>query len=236
MKKLSLILGLGLIAMGANAATLKLTMVGDKEIQNGETIVFNDGEIDQKDGYYTYWCFDPEIMITGSEAGAITLNFECTTGQSIQCCISSDLGCISGETVNIPSFNLAANTPTPMMFDYTEQPRRPGSETLPTDVTANVSVKYLSDETSEIKFTMIFNHKDENAVSNVREEDAKLIVNNGAIEYATAEAAVLNVYDTCGRLVISEKVNGNGSVATTGLGKGVYVYTLGAKSGKFLVK
>lgn len=56
------------------------------------------------------------------------------------------------------------------------------------------------------------------------------------LNYSVAQPSKLEIYGITGALVISQKVAAEGSVSLDSLHPGVYIYSLGQKSGKILVR
>ena len=61
-------------------------------------------------------------------------------------------------------------------------------------------------------------------------------VTGTGIVYALNAPSTLAVYNICGSQVASAAVQGEGVYDISGLTKGIYIYSVAGKSGKFIVK
>ena len=68
------------------------------------------------------------------------------------------------------------------------------------------------------------------------ETAVKASYRNNVLTYSLDAPATLAVYSITGAVALNRTVSGNGSVDFSTLPKGIYVYTLGGKANKVLVK
>lgn len=233
MKKIYMLAAAAILAAGAHAQTLTFAM-GGTEIAPGSTVTFNDGEIEIDQEYnWGMWKFDPHISLTSDINGTVDVIANCTSGQVIQMCAGGM--CEKAARVEKNNVQLTAGTPLDIMFEYEEEVEDNPDIKVPENVTTEISAQYTGNPASKVSFIIIINSNMGGTIS-VYEKAGQLTSMNGSLEYSVEDACTLTLYSQGGERVLSTEVEGNGSVSTAGLAKGVYVYTLGAKSGKLVVK
>ena len=103
--------------------------------------------------------------------------------------------------------------------------------------TAEVTARLGSDTK---KFTIKFVYADPSGIQSTQANQT-IRYNGQALQYRATRPAILNVYSTAGRLVKSERINGDGNLNLNDLNQGVFMYEVvsgGVRtaSGKVLVK
>ena len=103
--------------------------------------------------------------------------------------------------------------------------------------TAKVSARLGSDTKN---FTIKFVYADPNGIQSTQANQT-IRYNGQALQYHATRPAILNVYSTAGRLVKSERINGDGNLNLNDLNQGVFMYEVVSSgvrtaSGKVLVK
>lgn len=227
MKKIYLAVAAALFATCAQAQTLQF-MFGDKILEPGQTIEFNEAEIIDEPDYYS-WAMKPDLYIVGSEADEINVNVNCETGQSVMFCMGGS--CKMGSTVSTENYKINANTPESLEFHIEGYDRD-----IPADVITHFTAFYTYNDDVLAEFTLIMNKNGVVKTATLYEEGEELFSVNGELKYNVNGTSDLTLYTTDGRRVLNQTVSGNGSVSTAALANGVYVYTLGTKSGKVIVK
>lgn len=231
MKKIYLMAGALLLSLGMNAQTLKFTM-GGKDVEAGSTQYCNDGKIDEYPGTGAQWAFDAHICVVGDKTGSVTVIGENMSGGNIGLCFGGQ--CEQAPRVEKTS-TVTANVPLDAQFEYLGM-ELGENVTVPKNVITELTAQYDDTPESLIKLTVIFNSDEQGGTVSVYEQGETLTSVNGALEYSVEGTAELALYTTDGSKVISQTVYGNGSISTANLTKGVYVYSLGTKSGKVIVK
>lgn len=231
MKKFYMLAALAAMAMGANAQTIIFTM-GDKTLTPGETVVFNDMHktADYGDDGYDYM-YDPKLYFTASQAGNVDGTVICTTGQDVQFCLGGS--CERNPKIIKTGVKVPANEPQNTQFEFGGSTYS-ADELPPKDVKVDITMQYTGKPETAVSLHFEFN-KDLSSVTMVQ-DDVKIVATPGEVRYNTAEKAVLNLYTMGGQLAAKATVHGNGAINTSNLPKGVYIYTLGNKSGKLIVK
>ena len=226
MKRLYLPLLAVLLGMSAQARELTF-YIGDTPITDGQTINFTDIEVTDRGDTYNV-TMAPELYIASDIfTSKLSVTATCTSGQQIQMCAGGT--CQAGTTVTKSDIAIQPNTKLALEFDY-------NARNLSGDVPVVVTTIEAQDGTytathksftivmgSQASVTVIENHNELHAVA-------------GAIEYALDAPAVFALYNIDGLLVTSQQLNGHGSISTAGLPTGVYVYTLGDRSGKLYIR
>lgn len=229
MKKLYLTLMAAAVAMAANAKELTFSM-GDNTIANGSTVYFDNIEIDSYEGGKDI-IMEPGIMLKSDvAANNIVVVAECKSGQKIQLCAGG--ACESGTSITKTGVSIAAGATIPLLFDYIAFNQAPDAE-IPT-IETYIAAMYAGDDDSMKTFTIIMG-KDVAGVKVIETTPKSLKCTAGAIEYSVSESAQLAIYNTEGKLVLNENVSGNGTISTSHLRQGIYVYTLGNEKGKLYI-
>lgn len=232
MKKIYLMAALAAFGV-ATASADKLTFyVAGTEVTPGETVKSSALESfwDEAEQFGDY-TMDPKVTLKSDVAGSVDITTSCTTGQTIQLCAGGD--CMSNTSVTKQGVAIAANTDLDLMLECKGW-YESADEAVPEDVTVDVSAQYTGNAASEVKFVLVMNAKS-NSVT-VLAVDPEFRFNGTAIEYNVKGLTAAALYDLQGRCVLSANVSGNGTLDTTALAAGVYVYTLGEKTGKIYVK
>lgn len=229
MKKLYLTLMAAAVAMAANAKELTFTM-GDTPIANESTVYFDNIEIESYDGGMDV-VMNPGIMLKSDvAANNIVVVAQCTSGQSIQLCAGG--ACEMGAAITKTGVSIDAGASIPLMFEYMAFGMAPDDE-IPT-VETYIATMYEGDDDSMKTFTIVMG-KDVAGVKVIETTPKSLKCTTGAIEYSVNESANLALYNLKGKLALSENVSGNGTISTTHLPSGIYVYTLGNEKGKIYI-
>jgi len=226
MKKFYLAVAATLFATCAQAQTLQFKL-GDQVLEPGQKVEYNEIEITDEPDYYE-WSIEPPLYIVGSETENINATAKCTSGHQIMFCMG--LSCQFGTDVSIENYQITANKPEYVQFHINGYDKN-----IPTDIITNFLVYYTNNEDVSTTLTLILNNSQVKTAT-IYEEGEELVSINGALEYSVNGTSDLTLYTTDGRRVLNQTVSGNGSVSTASLANGVYVYTLGTKSGKVIVK
>lgn len=231
MKKIYAFIAGILVAGTAAAQTVNFTQ-NNNVIANGSTFEYNNAEIeDWSDMGYGYEVkFDPMIYISTTADVTVDVEAVCTTGQSINLCCGGT--CVGGTTVVKSGVQLSAETPVYTRFDYDQY--FSDLSKVPATISTDLTVYKAGTKTALTAITVVF-HYGNNSVTVITKDNAFSYA-NGAISYFVDGSAAAALYTTDGRCVLNTKVSGRGSISTTGIPAGVYIYRLGSKTGKILIK
>lgn len=235
MKKFYILAAVTAIAISADAQTLKFTVEGN-EITPGQTISYTskDSEITILPNMVN-WFIAPEIKVTGSETGTIDVSASCSSGQEVSLCCGSD--CETGASVFKRNVGITADIPFNIEFDYHGyKTGAPDDTSYLYNVVTAISTEYSGQPSTGTAFTLVINPNQQGGTLTIFENGDSLVSEGGALTYSVECESELNLYDADGKNVLSVKVNGNGSLSASSLKNGVYVYTLGSKSGKVIVR
>ncbi len=224
MKKFTLFAACAAFALGMNAQTVMFTQKGT-EIPDGETLTCTDWT---DDGYGTFTC-DPEISILSTQNMLVDVTAECLTeDRTVALCCGG--ACMMGSKVVKNNISLTANVPLPAEF-HTEYYDEPDTPTFITNL-------YVTEAGSDTKLTSItvITKGGGNAVSVFEADNTLVRYENGELVYSAETPCDLVLYSTNGQCVLEQKVSGNGSIKAAELSAGVYVYTIGNKSGKVVIR
>lgn len=233
MKKFYMIAAAALVAMSASAESLKFVRGEERTVVGpGQTIVCNNWTFDDMTGELM---MNPELYVLSDETATVRCVVKSVTGQDFQCCMGGECAVASKDRDLEKEGNVTANVPFDTKFEYVSRTAEDISE-IDKDMIAQLTLSYTffgAQPTEPV--TVIFNQS-EGGTNQVFDKGETLVSVDGSLEYNIEGAAQFRLFDTKGNVVIKQDVNGNGSISTASLDKGVYVYTLGTRSGKVFVK
>lgn len=215
-----------LMAGSASAQTINFVNAKGEVIESGSTVICNEYEGNEFTGYE----YKSGIQILSDENAKVNVKATCLTANITMCCGGL---CESGETVEKKDVQLTANTPLDIKLDYF------CLDTANEDyqniaVTLDLkSAEFIGGSLSTI--TVIFNATEDASVDNIAADSAISYV-NGELRYAVEGETAATIFDATGKAVVSTVVSGAGAISTDDLTNGIYVYRVGNKSGKILVK
>lgn len=236
MKKLLLLFASSALCLCAQAKELTF-WDGDKKIEPNAEITYGGYELTDMGGGFSELKYAPDLYIS-SDLFTSTLNVTvtCLSGHNLQICCGGQ--CIAatpdkpGEKTNL---KVQSNQKLPLDFDYVQFPYTGGEMPV---VKAKIEAQDGKNEATHIAFTITMDPKT-GAVKSV-ETVQPVSVANGRLEYSLPGNGTIELFAITGRSVLKANVHGSGTVDTSDLARGVYVYTLttasGNRSGKFIVK
>lgn len=220
---------LGALALAATAQARQLTFyLGDQPITPGTTVEFANIEVEEEAGVQ-YVTMAPDLYIGTDLYMKLTIVAECTSGQSIQMCAGG--ACAKGTTVTKQNVAVSTGAKVPLAFEFEEEFDE--GEAIP-NVTTKFSAVCPDYPDTKIEFELVMG-KDLNSLTLV-EVPAEIKFAGGAIEYNVHAATDFALYNVLGGCVSHATLTGHGSLSTSALKPGLYVYTLGKKSGKIVIK
>lgn len=234
MKHLYLAAAALLVATAANAKTLQF-LDGETPIANGETLQNNTIKYDEwtdKEGNVNYDAtYYPDLYLTADyNTGALTLIAECTSGQQIQLCFGGQ--CELGTTITKHTEGLQTGQKAALEYEYMFGPVESNTALPQEGITTIFSCTDDTDPSTAITMTVVYDPFQDGV--KVVETGRHLTMANGNIAFIAEGNDQLNVYNVNGVRVLNAK--GNGTLSTSSLAPGLYIYTLGSETGKFIVK
>lgn len=232
MKKIYAFIAAAIVAGSASAQTVNFTR-NNEVIENGSTFEFTDVKIEDWSEYGLGYVFkfDPEIYITTTADTKVDVVAECTTGQTINLCCGGN--CVNGKTVTKSDIQLTASKPLNTKFDY--EGTVMDLANIPSLVSTDLTVYKAGTKTALTSITVVFKYG-ENGVAAVITNDKSFSFANGAINYTVEGNTNAALYNAEGKCVLNTEVNGQGSISTTGIPAGIYIYRLGNKTGKIFIR
>lgn len=231
MKKFYLLAAAMLVAGASQAAGLSF-LLGESPIANGEEVTYTDYKVENYEEDVDV-LFEPHMYLTADYAtGPVTLTAVCTSGQKIQICAGGD--CVDAANVEKKLTPLAANEKLDLQFHYTAMQVLPDAVASLKECVTVLSASDDNDAAISTTCTVIFSTNNSGIKS--IEYGKNVAVANGRIAYSVNGAESLRVYSLSGNTVVGATVEGNGTVDVNHLAPGIYVYTLGNASGKFIVR
>lgn len=224
MKK-TLLIASALFALTMQAQDVKFVH-GNQTIEQGSTYKCYDWNYDDLNGEYLS---DPEISLCSDID--ITVNVVAkseSTDHFLQLCCGGL--CARGSEVIKENISLTANTPLATQFEAGYY-----DDMEPQTIISTLSV-YENGTNNLINSITVICDANSNSVALFEADNNSVKAADGKLLYTVDSATTLALYGTDGTRVVETAVEGNGEINTTGLEKGVYVYTIGKKCGKIIVK
>ncbi len=232
MKRIFTLLSTILVAL-TSYAQLEITDEAGKVIENGGTIEFKAEETDLGGGFVILDCAPtaPYLTNKGASSANLTVTVTRTEVDKLTWC-GITTTCLPMTTLQeVRSASLGAGQKTPLQLHADFESGQYAT------YTAEVTARLGSDTK---KFTIKFVYADRSGIQSTQANQT-IRYNGQALQYHATRPAILNVYSTAGRLVKSERINGDGNLNLNDLNQGVFMYEVvsgGVRtaSGKVLVK
>ncbi len=227
MKKFYLVLCSTLLCFASQARELTF-YIGDTPIENGATVEFTDINVEDYGDYKEVTMAPALYVSTDLFTNALSVTATCTSGQTIQLCAGGN--CQAGTTVTKSNVTISTNQKLPLQFEYIAE--LDGDEEVPV-VTAKIEAQDGTYEATYKSYTIVMGKQ--TGVTLI-ENSPELTYAEGAFEYNLTAPEAFALYNTVGLQVLGAQLEGHGTLAADGLTAGIYVYTLGSKTGKIYVK
>lgn len=212
--------------MSANARQLTFYN-GETPVENGASITFNDVQVTPA-GANKEVMIAPELSL-GTDTYSSQISLVCKSdGESVQMCAGG--ACEQGKTIK-KTLKINGGKTVPLQFEY--------MATLPKDaaVPKIVCTFEAQDGTyADTKITMTVVLNGENGGIEAIVNGYELYSDAEGVHYNVEGARQLALYGITGMKVLQRTVSGSGVIATGEIPAGIYVYTLGNKSGKIIVR
>jgi len=229
MKKLYLSICLavaGLLTMQARELTF---YIGETPIADGQSISFTDIIVNDN-GDYSEVKMAPDLYLgTDIFSNEVNMTATCTSGQEIQLCAGG--ACKKGVTVEKTGLSVSPSAKLALDFEYIAE--LDAGVAVPT-VTATIEAQDGDRAETKKAFTIVMSAK-AGSITLIAERD-DLRFTRAGIEYSLDAPADFALYTADGLRVLSTRLSGSGTLVTDGMAEGIYVYTLGNRSGKIYIK
>lgn len=230
MKKLYLTLAAALIGTASMAARELTFYLGNTPIANEETVTFKDIETVPIGGGATLVTMAPQLYLHSDiKMTQLIISAKCVSGQSISLCVNNS--CENDVEIEKEKVTIQANEKMDLQFEYIDN--LPSGQQIPQVVTDFMAMESGRENTKKT-FTLIMNPT--NGVASVIAGNDQFRAVSGGIEYSFDAPTAVAIYSITGQKTISTQLNGNGTLSTSELPAGVYVYTLNGKSGKIYIR
>lgn len=232
MKRIFTLLSTILVAL-TSYAQLEITDEAGNVIENGGTIEFKAEVLDLGGGYIVLDCAPaaPYLTNKGASAANLTVTVKRSEADKLTWCGITTSCEPMKELQEVRSASLGAGQKTPLQLHADFEKEQYAT------YTAEVTARLGSDTK---KFTIKFVYTEPEGIQSTQANQA-IRYNGQALQYHATRPAILNVYSTAGRLVKSERINGDGNLNLNDLNQGVFMYEvvsggMRTASGKVLVK
>ena len=232
MKRIFTLLSTILVVL-TSYAQLEITDDKGNVIENGGTWEFKVEEMELGPGVVILDGAPAAPFLTnkGASSANLTVTVTRTEADKLTWC-GITTSCLPMTTLQeVRSASLGADQKTPLQLHADFESGQYAT------YTAEVTARLGSDTKN---FTIKFVYADPNGIQSAQANQT-IRYNGQALQYHATRPAILNVYSTAGRLVKSERINGDGSLNLNDLNQGVFMYevvsgNVRTASGKVLVK
>ena len=232
MKRIFTLLSTILVAL-TSYAQLEITDDKGNVIENGGTVEFKAEVIDLGNGSVFLDCSpaDPYLTNKGASSANLTVTVKRSESDKLSWCGITTSCQPMTNLQEVRSTSLGAGQKTPLQLHADFESGQYAT------YTANVTARLGSDTK---QFTIKFVYAEPDGIQSTQANQT-IRYNGQALQYHATRPAILNVYSTAGRLVKSERINGDGNLNLNDLNQGVFMYEVvsgGVRtaSGKVLVK
>lgn len=214
-----------LLCLSAQARELTFWMDG-RQIKPGETVECNNVSIIEEDTYKEV-TMDPKLSISSDiYTSQLTVTATCTSGQDIRMCAGGS--CMGGESVTKKNVKVQANQKLNLEFEYI------GELDLEEKIPVVTTVFEAQDGTyAETLVQFVLTMCEEGASVSVIEVADEIRPVAGGLQYSLETPARFELHTVGGACVHSAELSGNGTVSAA---PGLYIYTIGNKTGKVFIK
>lgn len=225
MKKIFTTLALAFACVAPSFAALTATYDG-KAIEYGDVITLTSENFKEEIPAFLYVAEAAFDMKTDAKEVSYTVTADC---ENFQFCYGSncfDLPKVGDEYTR--SGKMTGSTEIQIHVNFM------GVSALPEATGEMQIILDNGNESDMLAFTVKFDTKPAGVEG--LETAVKASYRNNVLTYSLDAPATLAVYSITGAVALNRTVSGNGSVDFSTLPKGIYVYTLGGKANKVLVK
>lgn len=219
------------VALAFTAQARQLSFyIDDTPITSGSTIEFTDVIVDDY-GTAMDVTMAPNLYVsTDLFTNELTVKATCTSGEMISMCAGGN--CSSGTTVTKEGVTVQTGEKLPLRFEYMATELDSGTE-IPT-VTTLIEAEVAGDAGTHIEFVIVMGPEGASVVEIERAQS--VVVTSAGLVYNLDAPATLTLYNMCGNRVLEAGLSGSGVLNTGNLARGLYIYSLGGKSGKLFIK
>jgi hypothetical protein len=241
MKKFySLILGLA-CAISASAATPQLLKSDGTVIANGGTATVTELEAALKLPTGTKYQFNSGLYVKGETKGNMTIycvigetSASAGTNMGAQLCVGGGCNVPDGSILSKDFEYSTANEAVDLALHYVDSKFQTTEPTV--SISMTVSAYYTATPNEKTTINLVMSNAEGAGVNNVINNANAVSFANNILSYSVDSASSIQVYDLTGKLVRNVKVSGNGELNLNGLNAGLYIYRMGEKTAKILVK
>lgn len=231
MKKLYVTIIAALLGSSSLAARELVFYMGTTPIADKENVQFKDIEISSIGGGRSEVSMEPQLyLFTDIVTSSVKISANCISGQTISMCAGGSCG-VPNTSIVKENISIASNQKLPLEFHY-EGILEAGQE-APQVVTEFEAVDTRRPETLK-SFTLVMNPQ--SGVATVIGTNNSFRAVSGGIEYSFDAPTAVEIFNTAGRKMLSDTFSGSGTLSTSGLDAGVYIYSLNGVSGKIYIR
>lgn len=223
-----------------NAQTLTFLDMDQNPIANGGTYTFEGWEpedvVDGQFAEYASVIINPDLYVVSSEDDVITVQATSLTGAAFQLCTTNPCVYSSPENLTLTKDDVDVLEDVPLSLKL---------ESIYTYLDEVVDIPYIeilieawsnSEPENKISMTLKMGNLDKAGVEKIASQGNVVKILGKTLTYDVTGNSAINIYSLSGKTVVSRNVSGNGSINLGNLPKGVYVYKVAGKTGKFIIK
>lgn len=227
MKKFYAICAAALMAAAPLSARELVFYVGEEAVEPGTTVTVSDFNFvpgtpmqAMDPDLYLY----SDIIVTN-----VTITADCTSGQTIQLCAGGD--CVANVKIVKEGISIGTGVKLPMKYEYMEM--NPGATAFPRVVTDFTAV---DEDHPDVKasFTLVMDTS--LGVATIVGNENSFRAVNGGIAYSFDVPTAVELHTLAGEKALGAVLEGAGTLSTSDLEPGIYVYNAGGKTGKIYIR
>lgn len=227
MKKLYIALAAALLGTASIQARELTFYIGNQAIANGASVEFTEIEAETIGSNIEVYMAPQLYLMADVPMTSVTVS----TKSNLETSICAGSLCVSGTEVVKENIKLDANKKLDLQFHY--EAVIPATQSVPEVVTEFEAVDPRYPDTAK-KFTLVMNPSA--GIATIISDNDSFRAVAGGIDYSFAAPTAVELYSITGARVLATTLQGNGTLETSNLPKGIYVYTFAGKSGKIYLR
>ncbi len=203
---------------------------GSTEVASGETVESSAFTVTPIGNGRVEVTFAPELFLWSDIfTNSITMTADCVSGQAIQFCPGGE--CVSGTSITKENITVTADQKLDIKYEYIAELEE--SEKIPTVVT---ELSAFDAKHTDVKTEMTIVMSSDSGVAGIFVNDSSFKAIAGAVKYDFATPTEVILYTLSGETLYTAVLEGTGTIDTSSLSTGLYLYKTGTKSGKIYLR
>lgn len=203
---------------------------GTTELEQGATVESSEYTVEAIGNGMVEVTFAPELFLWSDIfTNSVTLTANCVSGQLIQFCPGGE--CVTGTTVTKDNITVQRDQKLPLLYEYIGELGE--TEDVPDVVT---ELEAVDSRHTDVKADVTIVMRSKSAVSEIFMNNSNFKAVKGGINYKFDGMTAVSLFTISGEKVYEKAMKGAGTINTTALPAGVYVYKIGKQTGKIYIR